>query len=191
MQIQVLSTIITQGTTKAGKPYDILDLAFKNLTFQGKVEGKKIMPFGGNANAFAALKNAAQGSIFDIQVVKNDQGYNDWVSVTPSEGNAPQTPAPSNTPASVYSGNAVKAAPARTSTYETPEERAAKQVYIVRQSSISSAVAALSVGSKSALKASDVIDFARELESFVFNGPVKGSVQDESGFDNMTDDVPL
>ena len=42
MKIQVLSVqIITTPTAKGN--YQTADVAYKNLTFQGKVEGKKVM----------------------------------------------------------------------------------------------------------------------------------------------------
>jgi hypothetical protein len=184
--IQILNIQIATATTKAGKPYDVLDIAFKNKTFQDKVEGKKLMPFGGNAPAFAVLKNANSGQLYEIQVVKNDAGYNDWVnatvsdgaSVPPQQGNAGPARANQSAPAAGNSRG-----------FETPEERAAKQVFIVRQSSLSTAVASLSVGSKSALKPSDVIEAAKEYEAFVFGNPAPQ--EDLTGFDDMSDDVPL
>lgn len=183
MLIQILNITKTPASSKAGKPYTFLDIAFKNLTFQGKVEGKKLMPFGDNAPAFKALENAASGDVYDIQVVKNTAGFNDWVSAVVSDGSAP----PQSSPAASYAPKAASAgaAPVRSS-YETPEERAQKQVYIIRQSNISSAINLLSVGAKTAPKLSEVLDTAKELEKYVF-----GIVPDgPSGFDSMTDDMP-
>lgn len=184
MLIQILNVTKTSAMSKANKPYEVLDIAFKNLTFQGKVEGKKLMPFGANANAFNTLKNATGGN-YEITVVKNDAGYNDWTNAVPADSSAP---APTN---EVYQPKAAvsnQAAPARVNTFETPEERAKKQVYIVRQSSISASVAALSVGSKNPPKANDVIDYAKQLEAFVFGIPPLA--EDASGFDSMSEDVP-
>ena len=191
MQIQILSVQIVGAFTKANKPYEKLDLAYKNLTFQGKVEGKNLMPFGANAAAFKTLRDAPPGSVFDITVQKNDQGYNDWLAATPASADpASSYSAP---PAAPSRGNTSNTAPtaARTSTYETPEERAAKQVYIVRQSSLSTAVAALSVGSKSALKADDVIAFANQLADYVLGHDKSPASSADTGFDDMSDDVPL
>ena len=61
-------------------------------------------------------------------------------------------------------------------TKPSPEERAARQVYIIRQSSLSNATAILSVGAKS-LKVSDVIATAKELEDFVF-GKKKTTIEE-------------
>jgi hypothetical protein len=173
MNITILSVQSTTQTSKAGKPYQQLEVAFKNNTF-GKVESKKLMPFGANKAAFDALANAAVGSVFEVAVVKNDAGYNDWTSVTQAP---PGAIAGGNTPGSINkqtSGNPVQVK----STYETPEERAKKQVYIIRQSSLSSAIAMLSPGAKSPIKLSEVTDVADELFAWVMQDPNAAVKQD-------------
>lgn len=180
MQIQILNVTKTPATSKAGKPYTFLDIAFKNLTFQGKVEGKKLMPFGDNAPAFQVLEQASSGELFDIQVVKNAAGFNDWVTAKLSDGTAP---APSATPA--YGKTAAPAAVR--STYETPEERATKQVYIIRQSNLNSAVALLSAGAKTTPKLAEVLATAKQMEAYVFG---KDAIAKDD-FENMDEDVPL
>jgi len=160
MKIQVLSVqIITTPTAKGS--YQTADVAYKNLTFQGKVEGKKVMSFGATKDSFSALATAQPGDIFDVNVVKNDKGYNDWVSMTKgsADSGAPQQTSGGHSPA----GNA----PTRASTFETPEERAKKQVYIIRQSSVASAISALSCGAKSAPKVGEVLEYAKQLENYV------------------------
>ena len=47
------------------------------------------------------------------------------------------------------------------SNFETPEERAKKQVYIVKQSSISNALVVLSVGAKAPPSAQSILDLAQ------------------------------
>jgi len=155
------------------------------LSFGGKVEGKLVMPFGSTAAAHKTLSAAQPGQVYDINVVKNEKGYNDWTSATLSTG------APSASPPAYEGARNVPApsSPARTSTYETPEERAKKQVYIIRQSSLSAAIGTLSPGAKSALKPQDVIALAQEYTDFVLG---TGAVtQDTSGFEDMHDDVPI
>lgn len=175
MNITILSvqSITAQG---AKGPYQTLEVAYKNNTF-GKVESKKIMPFGAQKAVFDALANAQTGSTFDITVVKNDKGYNDWTAAKQAVPGAAQS-------ASVGSINTGKvgAIMGQTtqvkSTYETPEERAKKQVYIIRQSSLSAAIGSLSVGAKSALKASDVIAVAEEYYAWVMQSPEQAVKQD-------------
>lgn len=185
MLIQILNITPVPKTTATGKPYEVLDIAFKNLSFQGKVEGKQLMPFGANAGGFNALKNAQSGQQYEVTVVKNDKGYNDWTAATVAQPGAQQGEVYQPQPA-IRAGSPAPAA--RPNTFETPEERAKKQVYIVRQSSISAAVAALSVGSKNPPKVNEVIDYAKTLEAFVFGIP--SVVEDASGFDSMNEDIP-
>lgn len=81
--------------------------------------------------------------------------------------------------------------PTRSSTFETPEERAKKQVYIVRQSSISNAISLLTTGAKVPPATSAVIALAKELEAYVFDS---GAVDKPASFEDMADDlddVPL
>ncbi len=175
MKIQVLSVQVQTVPTAKGS-YQVADVAFKNLTFQGKVEGKKVMSFGATKDAFTTLATAQPNDIFEVNVVKNDKGYNDWVSMTKGDVNTPTQQAPIGQSST---GNGTT----RTSTYETPEERAKKQVYIVRQSSLSNAIDSLSVGGKSALKPDEVIDLARKYEAYVFGAnalPAPESFPDES-----------
>lgn len=185
MQVQILSVQILQATTKAGKPYETLDIAFKNLTFQGKVEGKKLMPFGANAGAFNTLKSATQGQVYEVNVEKNQAGYNDWTAATLSDGSAPASAGPA--PAAVRGVPAAGATNSRG--FATPEERAATQVYIVRQSSIANAINTLGVGAKSALDPVKVIETAKVYEGYVFGAAQEAPKADD--FSDMQDDIPL
>ena len=79
MNITILNVAVPTQPTKTGKTYQIADIAYKNNTFQGKVEGKKVMSFGAQAEAFKVLATAQPGDIFNVTVGKNAQGYNDWI----------------------------------------------------------------------------------------------------------------
>lgn len=177
MQIQIIATSVETKPTQKGTTYQQLEVTYKNLTYQGKVESKKLMSFGANANAFKALANAQAGEVFEVSVVKNDKGYNDWTAVQPSTGVASATPIASKAATTQTTGR---------SSYETPEERAQRQVYIIRQSSISSAVATLAVGAKS-VKPDEVLTVAKQYENYVFDVKDPGP----SGFEDFPDfDVP-
>jgi len=179
MQIQIITTAVETKPTKTGKTYEMLEVVFKNVTFQGKVESKKLMSFGANANAFSTLSSAAAGTLWEVGVTKNDAGYNDWTSVVTSNGAV----AASTAGAPPIPGKATIGAK---STYETPEERAQRQILIVRQSSLSAAVATLSVGAK-ALKPADVMAVAQQYSDFVFGVKDAG----DTGFDDLPSfDVP-
>jgi hypothetical protein len=185
MNITILNITKETKTSSTGKPYTVLDIAFKNNTFQGKVEGKKLMPFGANAGAFKALENA-QGGTYEITVVKNEKGYNDWTAATPSE--AGPALAAGQQQMNTYVPKAAAPSTARPNgTFETPEERAKKQVSITRLATLNTAVAALTPGAKVALKKEDVLELAREFESYVFG------IQDaktDTSFTDMDSDIP-
>lgn len=167
MRIQILSVQITTVPTAKGS-YQVADVAFKNLTFQGKVEGKKVMSFGATKSSFEVLATAVANDIYDVTIVKNDKNYNDWVSMTKGIASAEKQQPAQQTSAATTGYTSAGNGTARTSTYETPEERAKKQVYIVRQSSISNAVSALACGAKSPPKVNEVLDYAKQLEAYVF-----------------------
>lgn len=68
------------------------------------------------------------------------------------------------------------------STYETPEERAKKQVYIVRQSSITSAISLIAATTKKG-SVNDVLSMAKQFEAFVFDQEF-----DDGTIENMPND---
>lgn len=183
LNITILSTQTINTTSKAGKPLQQLEVAYKNNTFGGKVESKKLFGFGANKPAFEALTGAAQGSSFDISVTKNDAGYNDWTSCKPAGAASPS--ANSGAPAASNPGSTTVK-----STYETPDERAKKQVYIIRQSSISSAISALGVGAKSAPTSDAVLQLADVFFQWVMQDPEKAVKQDLVNIPNDFPDVP-
>jgi len=84
-----------------------------------------------NPAVYAAVQGFKEGDLLDVEITKNDAGYNTWASVKLSEA---------TTGAGSATSAGSKTAPART-TYETPEERAKKQVYIIKQSCLAQAVA--------------------------------------------------
>ena len=170
MKISILATSTATLTSKAGKPYQQLEVTYKNLTFN-KVESKKLMPFGENKGAFDALVNSKAGEVYEITVVKNAQGYNDWPTVVQA---APDNEAATSLPAASKGGTTF---PVK-STYETPEERAKKQVYIIKQSSINAAVASLSPGAKSALSFDAVTNLAEQYTKWVLSDAFSEAKQD-------------
>ena len=173
MQISILNVQSTTQTAKSGKPYQQLEVAYKNLTFSGKIESKKLMPFGAQKAAFDALANAQAGAVFEVTVVKNDAGYNDWTAIVQAPPGAAAA-SPQAAPGSINKGNTVQVK----STYETPAEREAKQRFIVKQSSIGSAIELLSIGAKSPPTVDAVLDTAQKFYSWVMSSPEQEVKQD-------------
>jgi hypothetical protein len=158
LNITILSVDIKTVPTAKGS-YQVADIAYKNNTFQGKVEGKKVMSFGATANAFKVLAESAPQDTFEVTIVKNDKGYNDWTALTKADAGAPST---------ISAPTASKTTVPTKTTYETAEERAQRQVLIVRQSSVSSAVAMLVAGAKTPPTIDAVLGAAKAFEAYVF-----------------------
>lgn len=109
-----------------------------------------------NPKLNVALSNMKPGDSFTMVKEKEGEYWNVKDIIV---GDAPVATSGTTKPA---------AQPAPKSNYETAEERAKRQVYIIRQSSLSTAVAALSVGAKK-VEPSEVIKLAKQFEAYVFD----------------------
>lgn len=181
MKIKIVAVEKGTGTSKAGKPYDFLEVTYKNQSFGDKVENKKVMPFG-SKEVFATLQNSKGGDVFTLQREKDNAGYWQWIGIAAGDVQIEQSNSGSNAAPSKA------ATPTPKSTYETPEERAKKQVYIVRQSSISAAIETLKTDKKNPTK-EEVVAVANFYESYVFGIEAEAAPEKlpEVGED---DDVP-
>ena len=164
MKIKFISVESVDKITKTNKAYVELEVAYKNLDFQEKLEVKKLNPFG-NKDVYNTLKSARSGEIYSIERVKNEGGFWDWVAIKPDTVNtdSPQTSTAATSSTSFTSPK---------STYETADERAKKQVYIVRQSNITAAIATLKTDKKNP-SVSEVLEVAKQYEAFVFGQEAK------------------
>lgn len=168
MIIEVVANPVNTVPTAKGS-YQVIELAYKNKSFQDKLEGKKVMSFT-NKDVFKALQEAKFGDTFTVSRVKNEKGFWDWTAVNAGGGGNHQAvgvpaAAPTNRGATPVGNSSPK------STYETPEERAARQVLIVRQSSISSAVEFACANKVKDEK--EVIRLAKAFEAYVFGKEVE------------------
>jgi hypothetical protein len=161
MQITIIDVSQNTLASKTGKTFEQLEVAYKND--QGQTQSKKLVSFS-NPEVFKVAKTWEKGAVVDIRAIKNEKtGYWDWIGF--GQGDAPVATTTGSTAPTRVTG----------STYETKEERAARQILIVRQSSISSAVELLGPGKSVA----DIIATAKQFEEYVF------------GQENNTDeDVP-
>lgn len=175
-----IEVIHVQATTKptAKGSYIQLDVAFKRLD-TGKVEGKRVMSFT-NKEVYDTLSKATNGQQLAITTKKNEKsGYWDWTQVDPL--GAGSTAAAPSKAAGATSFTSPK------STYETAEERAARQVLIVRQSSLSAAVSVLK-NEKKPPEISEILDVATIFASWVFQKDVEFPADD--GIGEMDNDIP-
>lgn len=162
VNIKVISVENTFVPTAKGG-YNKLEVAYKNLE-SNKVESKILMSFGLTAGAYKALADAKANDTFSIVSEKKPgaDGKEYWTWLSAAQAAPGSMPEPTNKSANA-TGFPVK------STYETPEERAKKQVYIVKQSSISAAIATLSVGAKAPPSTDAVLEVAQKFTDWVFS----------------------
>ena len=192
MQIEIVNVSETHMPTPKGG-YMQLDVAYKNKSFQDKLEGKKIMDFA-NKEVYKKLKAAQFGDVFEVTREKTPDGkFWNWVSLSSGAGSVGEAPSVASTGSTppMSGANSLKTGTVTPkSNYETAEERAARQVLIVRQSSISSAVE-LAVANK-VKDPQEVIKIAKEFEAYVFGNEVKEEAPSASGnfFEDMEDDLP-
>lgn len=152
---QINIEVIGVQVENKGK-FSMAQVAYKGP--DGKVEGKKLPSFN-NPEVFKTLTAAQQGDLFQVVSEKDNNGYWQWTSAVAGGKNV------GNSETGVV---AVKSQTTQArSNFETPEERAARQVYIVRQSSISNAVDLLKDPKKVA-SVDEVLAVAKEFEEFVF-----------------------
>ena len=175
-QIEVINV---QSSTKPAKngTYTQLDVAYKRVD-TGKIEGKKVMSFV-NKDIFNLFSKASAGQVYDITTEKVGE-YWQWTEASVASGSGS---ASIDAPAS----KAFNASPAPKSTYETAEERAKRQILIVRQSSLAQAVDILSVNpGKDKLSLEDVLHLADKLVSWVFETAPPPSMD----IGDMDNDIP-
>lgn len=177
MQITVLSVSKTQKVSKAGKPYTQLEVAYKSD--DGQIKGKNLMPFGSAKAAFDAMQAANSGEVWDITPEKEGEFWV-WTNVKKSDGSAPAAATPTSVTQTQAAGKVVG------SNYETKEERAQRQVLIVRQSSLGHAVEYR--GSKASVE--DIISTAKTFEDYVFGNVAATSPAHQALLD-MDNDVPV
>jgi hypothetical protein len=170
---------VSEPEQPEGKKYFSLEVDYKDES--GRNATKKLMSFS-NPQVFKDIQNFKRDDVVEVTVVKNSAGYLDWTAVKASNGAAPAA-------ASAASGGG-KPVPKSGGTYETAEERAARQVFIIRQSSLSTAANILTTGAKTAPAVADVIAVARQLEDYVFG---RGDAKEETSADpiDFEDDIIL
>ena len=155
---------------KNGRSYQSLEVTYKDEQAQTKT--KKLMSFS-NPSVFNHIKTLGKGDAVNVVTTKDDNGYWQWTAIGGDAVAQESTSKPAAAGVNRTTG----------SNYETKEERAARQVYIVRQSSISA------VGAKSAPTADSVIALAKEFEAYVFAKEPEKTTANIPELD-LEDDIP-
>jgi hypothetical protein len=157
MLIEIVDVSRSDATGKNGKSYGVLQVAYRA---DGKMQEKKLMSFG-NPTVFKHIEGMSKGDSVNVQTEKDANGYWQWTAI---QSGVSTEPSATKSNSSLPQSGATRVTG---SNYETAEERAIKQKYIVRQSSLTTAISILSVGAKT-LQAHDVIALAEDLEEWVF-----------------------
>lgn len=182
MNITVVANDKKSAKDKNGKPYSIQEIAYRNNSFDDKLESTKILQYN---EVFSKAAGMKPGEKYVITKEKNAGGFWQWedvVQLPPGEDNfsaAHPTPPP---------GKASTGFTLIKSTYETPEERAKKQVYIVKQSSITAALKYLELTKAKDIGVSDTLEIAQQLTDWVFGTELEAKAKPLS---DMEDDVPF
>lgn len=156
MTFQVkVKEVTVENVVKGKSRYSIAHVVHD---FKGETRTQKIMSFA-NPEVFKRVQNLKEGDLIEITVTKNDAGYNQWAKVDMAsdkvEADTPER-APSQSTGRVIGSN-----------YETPQERADNRVRIVRQSSLSNAIATLAAGGNR-VDPADVLDQAQRYFDWVY-----------------------
>lgn len=176
MSIRVKIIEVNIEQVKNGK--NMYEKATVVHTGNGQRREQKIMSFS-NPAVFKTVQRMQPGEEYDVEITKNDAGYNQWAKITRCTDNVEDLPeAPASAPRSA------PAARTNVSTYETPEERKIKQMYIIKQSSISNALDYLKATNPAGeFGVSDVVNIAQEFVDFVYGNKTESLVE-------MEDDIP-
>lgn len=144
----------------AGKTYQVCELGYK--TDEGKVKGMRIFGFGDMKPVFDVAAKAVNGDILDAAFEQNAKNYWQFASLT-ATGEKMATTSSASVPGPTKDAPTVKGG-----TWETREERASRQVLIVRQSSLSNALKYFEVV-KGKPTVEDVFQLADQMDDFVFD----------------------
>lgn len=178
MQIQIIDVgMPNTHASKNGRSYQSIEVTYKGS--DGKVSAKKLMSFS-NPSVFKTISGLAKGATIDVVTTKDDAGYWQWTGINDGSTVSTQpTTTQSASPTTRVTG----------SNYETAEERAARQRLIVRQSSLSAAVAISTVGAKT-LDKEAIKSLAQELTDWVFEVNQTSIAKLDADIADIQDDIP-
>jgi len=157
-------------TAKGG--YNVVEIAFKQ---EGKVGGKKIVDFAA-PDVYKAVLGLKSKDIANV-VIEKEEGrdgkeYWQWKSVDKGTGDsASGDVSSSDSPRATGPIVSGAKAPGRVtgSNYETPDERTARQLLIVRQSSVTAALKFYEQ-TEADVGRQEVVELAEFFKDYVYNG---------------------
>ena len=151
--------------TSVGKPYvkdkyGRLDIEY--IT-GGKQQKKTLTAVAETKNVVNVLKDASVGDSYEIKLEKDGQYWN-WVDAVQA-GQNEEKPVKTHFQAGTK-GN-----------WETPEERAARQVYIIKQSSLANAISFQQAFSANPTSIEDVLEVAQVFTDWVLGNEAEPKVK--------------
>jgi len=155
------------------------EVANVNYLYKGEAKSTKLMSFS-NPQIFKDVQKLV-GQTVEVETTQNGK-YTNWAKLTPVAASPDQQPSVPG------KSDVVKSAVARSS-YETPEERAQRQLMIVRQSSISNAIEFQKVFNPNpqAVDVEHVLSIAQEFVDFVYS---KEELGHSVPLEELDDDIP-
>jgi hypothetical protein len=153
-----IQEVTVEKVVKGRSNYEVANV---NYLVGDTAKTQKIVSFA-NPQVFKAVQALVGKTVQISTVVAN--GYTNWSEVVEAAGDS--APASTGAPGTSTGRTSV-------STYETPEERKIKQLYIVRQSSITNAIATLSLGAKAPLDPQAVLGIAQTYVDFVYGNNIR------------------
>lgn len=176
-EIKLRITIVevtVEDITKGKSSYQKANVVY---SFNGRNSNKTIVSFS-NPQVFAFLRSVAPGTEVEVTTGKDAQGYSVWSNATAIASDSGAT-ATGATPAP----KSVKYDDQR----ETREERAMRQAFIIKQSSLSNAVAALTAGAK----APPAWEAIEQLADLMYEYVTWSAEKDLASSNSNIEDVPV
>ena len=156
----VIQEVTVETVKKGPRSYQTASVVH---TYNGASRTQKIISFA-NPETFKIVTDLKAGDVIDVEITKNEGGFNQWAKISKVSADAPQL-ADSRAAAPAATGGKVTG-----SNYETREERAARQVLIVRQSCLAQAVAIWAFDKENATE-DVVLGTAQRFTDWVFEKP--------------------
>lgn len=175
----VVSYVDVSDAGTGRNKYQIAEVTYEAF---GNKKSFKIFSFV-NPQVFKTISTAKSGDRFDVTVGKNEKGYDAWNAIEKVTGEA--------VAGTTSKDAATPSTPKFSGDRESKDEREAKQQYIIRQSSLSNAIAVLTTGAKAPPKQDEVFALAEEFVKFVYNGLTKEQAYDLFAQKSDLEDIPL
>ncbi len=158
-----------KATKQGGGTFDAWELAYRNPANEIKAITKPVQQLRFNPAVASALNSLKPGDEFTLYQEKNEKGYLDVKSIEKGIKSTQEValgPTPDGNRSEVRGGKVTG------SNYETPEERAKKQVVIVRQGVLN---AAIEYSKMFEVKPNqeEIVELAQKFEKYVYKDLTK------------------